>query len=141
MRAFRTHWAGLWHHRAIFFQRPLWAFRELFFLVFGVALSIAMIIGIIAILVQPSMLPDIAMWAALLAVWIFARRAALAGEVSAYTGEKKWLAWSWTLVVLTFVRILATLYAIITVWRQPSFDYKGTREEPTSLRPDNEGKI
>ena len=127
LRAFRTHLAGLWYHRAIFIRHPFWAFYELFFLVYGAGLTLAMIAGIVTIAVRPALLPTVTTWAALLALWIFGRRAALAGEVYAYTGESKWLAWWWAPVVLLFVRILATLYSILTVWRQPRFDYKGAR--------------
>lgn len=127
LRAFRTHLAGLWYHRAIAIRHPFWAFQELLFLGFGAALCLAMIAGVVAVVVQPALTTTIALWTGLLTVWIFGRRAALAGEVAAYKGESKWLAWGWAPMILTFVRILATLYSILTVWRQPSFDYKGPR--------------
>ena len=138
LRAFRTHLAGLWYHRAFFIRKPMWAFYELLFLGFGATICLAMITGIIVIIIQPALLPTIAMWASILAVWIFGRRASLAGEVSAYTGEKKWLSWVWAPVVLLFVRILATFFSILTVWRQPSFDYKGPRVVPITQTPRDE---
>lgn len=127
LRAFRTHLAGLWYHRTIFIRHPLWALYELFFLVFGATLTLALIVGLVTIAVQPAAMPTVAKWAALLALWIFGRRVALAGEVAIYTRESKWLASWWAMVALLGVRIIATLYSILTVWRQPRFDYKGAR--------------
>jgi len=135
LRAFRTHLAGLWYHRAMVIRHPIWAFYELFFLGYGATLSLAMIAGLIAIVIQPALTATVAIWAALLAVWIFGRRAALSGEVAVYTGEPKWLTWVWAPVILLFVRILATLFSILTVWRQPLFDYKGPRVLPIEQTP------
>lgn len=135
LRAFRTHLAGLWYHRAIAVRRPLWAIQEVFFLVYGSALTLAGLGALAAVAVRPTRLASVARWATLLALWIFGRRAALAAEVAAYTGQGKWLAWSWTLIVLLFVRIFATLFSILTVWRQPTLDYKGARMQQTEQTP------
>lgn len=137
LRAFRTHLAGLWHHRAIAVRRPLWALHEIFFLAYGAALTLATLGGLITVVIHPVLIPTVTKWAALLAVWIFGRRAALAGEVAAYTGQGKWLAWMWTPVALLFVRILATLFSILTVRRQPSFDYKGARVQQAEQTPNS----
>jgi cellulose synthase/poly-beta-1,6-N-acetylglucosamine synthase-like glycosyltransferase len=138
LRAFRTHLAGLWYHRNIAVRRPLWAIHEIFFLAYGSALSLAGLGALAVVAVRPAWLPTVAKGAALLALWIFGRRAALAAEVAAYTGQGKWLAWSWTLVVLLFVRILATLFSILTVRRQPTFDYKGARVQQAEQVTSNE---
>lgn len=129
LRAFRTHWAGLWYHRRIAIRRPLWAVNEAFFLVYGAVLCLLMLGGLVGAVVSPSLRPMVVRWGTLLVVWISGRRAALAAEAAAYTGEDKWLAWSWAPVALTFIRIFATLYSILTIWRQPRSDYKGPREQ------------
>ena len=130
MRAFRTHLAGVWYHREKVFKQPLWAIDELLFLGFGSALSLAFIGGVLAVLAKPTLLPMISNIAALLAVWIFGRRAAIVAEVAAYTGESKWLAWAWAPIAILILQIPAALISIITIRRQPSFDYKGRREVP-----------
>jgi hypothetical protein len=132
MRAFRTHLAGLWYHRDMVSRRPVWAINEVFFLFYGATLSLAFIAGVIAVIVQPTLIPIIGGIAALFTTWIFARRAAIVGEVAAYTNEKKWLVWFWAPVILLIVQIPSALIAILTVRRQPSFDYKGRRESFTT---------
>ena len=84
LRAFRTHLAGLWYHRAFFIRKPRWAFYELLFLGFGAALCLAMITGIIAIIIQPALMPTIAVWASILAVWIFGARLPGGGSFCLY---------------------------------------------------------
>jgi cellulose synthase/poly-beta-1,6-N-acetylglucosamine synthase-like glycosyltransferase len=132
MRAFRTHLAGLWHHRKLITKQPLWAINDMFFLFYGSALSILIISGIITIFIKPTLLPLIGNLEVLLVFWLSGRRAAIVAEAASFTGENKWLKWFWAPIILLFVQIPATLIAIITVHRQPSFDYKGRREE--SLR-------
>lgn len=128
MRAFRTHLAGLWFHRKVAIQHPIWALNELFFLCYGASICLAFIAGVIIVLIQPSSFPIIGNITALFIIWICGRRAAIIGEAVAFTGESKWFAWSWTPSVLLLVQIPATFVAFVTVRNQPSFDYKGRRE-------------
>jgi len=128
LRTFRAQMAGLWYHRKTFLRHPKDAFYGFFFIGYGALLSLAMIAAILAVVVQPSLLPIVITWMVLLAFWIFGRRAALAGEVAAYKHELKWLAWFWAPVAILFAQIWAALFSILTVWKQSSFDYKGQRD-------------
>jgi cellulose synthase/poly-beta-1,6-N-acetylglucosamine synthase-like glycosyltransferase len=127
LRSYRSHLAGVWYHRDLFLRRPLWGVYELFFLVYGAMVSLAALGAVILVAVVPSLLPTVSLGIALFALWTLGRRAALGVEVAVFTGERKWLAWFWAPVVLLPVQFLAALVAILTLWRQPSFDYKGVR--------------
>lgn len=128
-RAFRTHLAGLWRYRAKAARRPLWALYELFFLAFGSIVTLALLAGLVAVIVQPSLLPMIGSLAALLLVWIFGRRASIGAEVVTFTGDSRWLARTWAPLLTSLVQFPAALFAVLTAWKQPSFDYKGRREQ------------
>lgn len=135
MRAFRTHLAGLWYHRLIAIKRPLWAINELFFLLYGAFLSVTCIAGIVIILLNPTQIPSFISIGILLTLWIIGRRAAIVAEVAAYTREYKWLVWTWAPAIIVLIQIPAALIALLTIWNQPSFDYKGRREENTHTSP------
>ena len=95
-------------------------------------MSLAAIIGVALVVFVPSLLPTVVQGAALFAVWTLGRRASLGPEVAACTGERKWLVWAWAPVVLLPFQFIAALLAVLTVWQQPSYDYKGPRPLSTS---------
>jgi cellulose synthase/poly-beta-1,6-N-acetylglucosamine synthase-like glycosyltransferase len=127
LRSYRSHLAGVWYHRAIFLRRPRWALSELLFLVYGATASLIALISVLLVVLIPSLLAVVSQGAGLFALWTLGRRAAQAAEVAAFSGQRKWLTLAWAPVVLLPVQFLAALVAILSVWRQPAFDYKGVR--------------
>ena len=137
VRSYTSHLAGMWHHRAVFFKRSVWAIRELYFTVFSTALVLATMGGIVTIIINPMSAPTIFMLAIILAVWIAGRRAAIGAEIATYTSDPAWLLHAWAPVALLPVQFAAASLALLRVRRQPSFDYKGPRTGPLSEIEDN----
>lgn len=131
LRSFRTHWVGVWYHRQVFLRHPMWGIMELFFLVYGAAVSLAAIASLIATIVQPTLLTMVGKTLVLFALWTLGRYGVLGVEVAVTTGEHKWLSWAWAPLVLLPFQFIAALVAVVTVWKQPTYDYKG----PRSLSP------
>jgi cellulose synthase/poly-beta-1,6-N-acetylglucosamine synthase-like glycosyltransferase len=147
VRCYTSHLAALWHHRAVFIRQPLWAARELYLTGFSVALAFAAGVGAITALTEPSKTGTIVKAAALVALWIAGRRAALSAEIAAYTGEPRWLLRAWAPVVVLPVQFAAAIMAPLRVRRQPSFDYKGPRNlqpsgtDGVSWSPDDQATV
>lgn len=124
----RTHLAGLWEHRASLLQRPLWAASQGYFYGLSAALGLAALAGAGLAAGQPAARPAIAKTAALAALWLCGRRAALGAEVAAYTGEGVWLSRAWGPVVLMLVSFPAAVSAMLSAWRWRQIPfYKGPR--------------
>jgi cellulose synthase/poly-beta-1,6-N-acetylglucosamine synthase-like glycosyltransferase len=141
LRSYRSHLAGVWYHRELFLRRPAWAVRELLFLFYGAAVSLAAITSIFLVVLQPSLVPVIGQGVLLFGLWTLGRRAALGVEVAIFSRQRRWLSWSWAPVVLLPVQFFAALIAILSVWRQPSFDYKGVRFADSSTASSGDDPI
>ena len=131
VRCQRSHLAGLWYHRSIFFKHRVWAIQELLFFAISSTLGIAAIAGALVATTHPSRRPTVLKAAALILLSILGRRAALGAEVAAYTGERKWLGIAWTPALLLPIQMAAAVVALVGVRKQPSFDYKGPRQSGT----------
>lgn len=124
----RTHLSGVWEHRNFFLKHPGAALGQLFVYGLSVALALAGVVATMLAVFMPQARPTLVRAAALIFLWIAGRRAAIGGEVAAYTNDRVWLARSWTPVVLVFVSFMASIAALLTVRRGTPFDYKGPRQ-------------
>lgn len=143
LRSYSSHLVALWHHRTVFIHRPLWAASELYMTLFSTALALAAGMGMLVALARPSQAATVAKWAGLIALWIAGRRAALGGELAAYTREPHWLWRAWAPVAALPIQFAAAVVALLRVRQQPAFDYKGPRSvqpaetDTTSLTREN----
>jgi cellulose synthase/poly-beta-1,6-N-acetylglucosamine synthase-like glycosyltransferase len=122
----RTHLSGLWEHRRTLLKQPFRAFFQLYGYILSLALSIGAIIFLLLWIVQPGWHTCLLQAFLLVTVWLCARRAALAGELAAYTGEWLWLARLWMPLATLGLELLASLVALLSLGRQTPF-YKGPR--------------
>jgi len=128
----RTHLNGLWEHKAFFVRHPWMAIGQLYVYGFSITLALATAAGSILAIFKPNLRLILAKVAVLTLFWIGGRRAALGAEVSAYTGEYKWVIRSWSSAVQIFVSFLASIVAILTVRQGTPVDYKGPRRKRAS---------
>lgn len=124
----RTHLAGIWEHRSFFLKRPRSAFGQLYVYALSVALALAGAMATILAVFAPKTRPASMRAAALIFLWIAGRRAAIGGEVAAYTNDHAWLARGWAPTLLLFVSFMASIAALRTIRRGTPFDYKGPRQ-------------
>ncbi|MCX6024292.1 MAG: glycosyltransferase [Chloroflexi bacterium] len=124
----RTHLAGLWEHRDHFLQRPLWAAAQAYFYGLSAALTVTAAAAVGTAAIWPATRPVAAKTALLAALWIVGRRAALGGEIAAYTGDRIWLLRAWGPVALMLLSFPAAVMALLSArrWRSIPF-YKGPR--------------
>jgi cellulose synthase/poly-beta-1,6-N-acetylglucosamine synthase-like glycosyltransferase len=127
VRVHRAHLALLWHWRGLTLRNPKWIIFQSYLHAFSVLLLSGLIVGIIIALAVPYSRPLILQIVALVLVWMLVRRAALAGEISAYTGKAGWLLEAWIPPVLLLVQLITSNYGLFTFWKAVPFDYKGHR--------------
>ncbi len=127
IRVHRAHLALLWHWRRLIQQKPKWIFFQSYFHIFSLVLFAGLLLSAFLALMVPSSAKVLLNIIALVFIWMIARRAALSGEISAYTGKIKWLIHAWNAPVLMLVQLITSNYALFTLWRPVPFDYKGRR--------------
>ncbi len=126
----RTHVNGLWEHRTILSKHPAELFRQAYGYLLAISLAILFLIAVIS----PVFFPQASIWfdnfllAAI--VWLGGRQGAVAGAVTAYTGEMKWLGRAWMPTFNLAITIPASIVALATSGRlEPQ--YKGARHTAT----------
>lgn len=131
LRSYRSHLAAAWCHRELLIRRPLWAFLDLFFLIYGTAVSVFGLFLLALFVMNPPLLLLTLPWIVLFGLWLFGRRASQGAELMALTGEQRWLGLAWAPALLLPIQFVAAMVAIFTFWKQPQFDYKGPRTART----------
>lgn len=71
-------------------------------------------------------------WLVLFGLWVLGRRASQGAELMALTGDRRWLSLAWAPTLLLPVQFAAAFVAVLTVRKQPAFDYKGPRVAGTT---------
>jgi cellulose synthase/poly-beta-1,6-N-acetylglucosamine synthase-like glycosyltransferase len=128
VRVHRAHLVLLWHWRKILIQRPKWGLFQVYFHVLSLAVLIALAVGLGVAIAFPAAAGSIALFAALAALWMFGRRAALGAEIAAFTRDARWLLRAWIPPVLLLIQLVTADIALFTFRRAVPFDYKGHRE-------------
>lgn len=110
-------------------HRPSWVNAlsggRIYLSILGLGLGFAL--GLAALIVQRSDLAGLAFAGACLMLgWAAGRRAALAGQVAGYTGDRRWLALAWSLAMLLIVTFIASGWAALTL-RRRTIHFKGPR--------------
>ena len=132
----RTHLSGLWEHRQALLGKPAEAFSQLYFYILSVGLILGGLVVLALWLVRPVWQPYLLQVTLLVVAWLCLRRAALAGEVAAFTGEWAWLARAWMLVVTLGLELMASVVALFSLGKQSPF-YKGPRHDVLHASNDN----
>ena len=133
IRIHRAHIVALWHWRTTMIRRPGGMLFAWYFHLLSASLFFAAVVGLGIVLAFPASASMVGQSAALGALWMFGRRAALGAEIAAYTGEGKWLLRAWIPPVQLLVQLVTSDIALLTVWRAVPFDYKGHRELQTEV--------
>jgi GT2 family glycosyltransferase len=128
VRCHRSHLIGIWHHRAVMFQKPIFGLYECYFYLLSSALVFVLIGAIVLALFQPSAIPLISLWLGLIMIWILGRRAALTTEIAIFTRSSSWLKYTPGLLFLLVMQFAAAMVALVSSWRITPFDYKGPRQ-------------
>jgi cellulose synthase/poly-beta-1,6-N-acetylglucosamine synthase-like glycosyltransferase len=128
IRVHRAHLMMLWHWRKMMIRQPMSMLFQWYFHILSLVLLIGGLAGVGIALSYPSQAGTVGQIAGLAALWMFGRRAALAGEIAAYTGEAKWLSRSWIPPILLLVQLITANIGLFTLWKAVPFDYKGHRE-------------
>jgi cellulose synthase/poly-beta-1,6-N-acetylglucosamine synthase-like glycosyltransferase len=133
----RAHLLDAWWHRQSLFSDTKNFVNNLSFYVVACAtfISILASIGVAGITGQLVSNPLI-LCTALFLFWIMGRRAALSIAIASYTGDRAWLSLWWAPVVLLFVSMAASLWAVLTLDRQTAH-FKGPR--PSTLESNSIG--
>ena len=138
IRVHRAHLTLLWNWRKALIQRPKWMLYECYFHVLSAVLLIGVLAGLGIAIAIPSSAGMIAQITALAALWMFGRRASLAGEIAAYTQDIKWLLRAWIPPVLLLIQLITADIGLFTVWRTVPYDYKGHRDQHSELNSPQE---
>jgi cellulose synthase/poly-beta-1,6-N-acetylglucosamine synthase-like glycosyltransferase len=122
-----AHFSSLFRHPARFLASPVAALRSLYIYALAwFAVLATLVVAVVALATRPpASTIALVLWTAFIG-WILLRRAALAGEVAAYTGDSKWLMLSWVPPLLLCVTFVAIVPATLTVRRQQAH-FKGPR--------------
>jgi cellulose synthase/poly-beta-1,6-N-acetylglucosamine synthase-like glycosyltransferase len=128
IRVHRSHLVWLWYWRMVVIKQPKWLLFECYFQMLSVILLVGMIAGIGIAIAIPTSTLIITQISGLVVLWMFGRRAALSGEIAAYTRDIKWLLRVWIPPALLLVQLITADIALLTVWRAIPFDYKGHRD-------------
>lgn len=124
----RTNLAGLWEQRQFYLQHFKAGFRQLYFYLLSLGVVLYLMSGATLALCVPAW--RVVFFQSLLAllVWLVFRPPALSAEIAAYTRDPAWLKFAWANIVVMFVELCASLFAIVSVNKLNPF-YKGARHE------------
>ncbi len=122
----RAHLASLWEHRRWFFHDMATAIQSSAFAIMTMITICVVTAPVVVVLRSPSAARQLLLFAVMFLGWLAVRRAALAGTIAAFTGERHWLGLMWAAPVLTFVSMLANARAATTIWRRVEH-FKGPR--------------
>jgi cellulose synthase/poly-beta-1,6-N-acetylglucosamine synthase-like glycosyltransferase len=127
----RTHLNGLWEHRRKLLRQPADLLMQLYEYLLSLGLAVLILATVVTLLIWPATARAVVHVPVMVLVWLSARRAAVAGEVAAYTGEARWLGRAWMPAVNIFLTIPASLVALLTAQRLNPY-YKGPRNISTN---------
>jgi cellulose synthase/poly-beta-1,6-N-acetylglucosamine synthase-like glycosyltransferase len=122
----RTHLSGLWEHRQALLGQPSQAFNQLYFYILSVGISLSSLAVLMLWICRPDWRLYLTQMILMAAAWLCLRRAALAGEVAAYTGDWVWLSRAWMPVATLMLETIASNIALLSLGKQTPF-YKGAR--------------
>jgi cellulose synthase/poly-beta-1,6-N-acetylglucosamine synthase-like glycosyltransferase len=122
----RTHLTGLWEQREFYLHNRASGFSQLYFYLLSAAVTLFLAAGILAAVLVPGTRWVTGQAFLLLLTWLALRRAALAGEIAAFTGDLFWLRKAWTTIAVMLVEIPTSIIALFTVRKLTPF-YKGAR--------------
>jgi cellulose synthase/poly-beta-1,6-N-acetylglucosamine synthase-like glycosyltransferase len=122
----RAHLASLWDRRDWYLRNPVAALQSLAFVIMTLTTIAVVAAPLVARLCAPRYVCQVTLVSLAYVGWIGSRRAALAGSVSVFSGDSKWLSLTWAPPVLLFVSMLATLRAALTMSAR-SAGFKGPR--------------
>ena len=122
----RTHLSGMWEHRSALLKQPADLFRQLFPYIQSTGLAIFSLFALLFSIIRPSRSRSAFNLTSLVIVWLAGRRAAVSGEVAAYTGDWKWVSRAWMPALNMFLIIPASIVALLTPSSLNPY-YKGPR--------------
>lgn len=122
----RAHLRGLWRHKDALLKSPLQVASGLYFYLLSVLVVVGLPISLLVALLRPRRRPAVGQLTLALAIWLLGRRAALGAEITAYTGDPKWLGFAWAPAALLVPAMAASVVALLTVGRGQQW-FKGPR--------------
>lgn len=127
----RAHLSSLFRLPDLFFGSPAKIIKSSYIYVLAWGSAVFTILAILLVMFSRGRLaPQVLEFWAVLAAWVLLRRAALAGEVAAYTRDFYWLKLAWVPPLLLTVVLVTILPASLSL-RKQTIHFKGFRSQQT----------